>query len=452
MAFPKGFLWGAAAASYQVEGAAHADGRGLSVWDMLCRQPGRVWDNHTGDVSCDHYHRYKEDVALMKQLGLQAYRLSVAWPRVMPDGTGAVNPPGLAFYDRLVDELLAAGIQPWVTLFHWDYPYELFCRGGWLNPDSPAWFADYTRVVVDKLSDLVDRWMTLNEPACFIGLGLQSGEHAPGLRMGFAEVLRAGHNTLLAHGQAVQVIRAHARRKPLVGMAPCGGVVAPATETPADIAAARQQMFHVFNKDVWNFAWWMDPIFFGRYPAEALELFGADAPAVRAGDMDTIRQPLDFFGANVYGCQTVRAGKDGKPEPVTLPIGYPMNTMEWAVTPQALYWGPRFLWERYSAPIVVTENGMSNNDTVSLDGQVHDPQRVDFLARYLQEYGRAIADGVQGLGYFQWSILDNFEWAFGYKRRFGLVYVDYPTGRRILKDSARWYQQVIATHGANLGQ
>lgn len=451
MSFPKGFVWGAAAASYQIEGAAHEDGRGLSVWDMMCRTPGKIWEGQTGDISCDHYHRWKDDVAIMKDIGLMAYRLSIAWPRILPTGTGTVNRKGLAFYDKLVDELLAANIDPWVTLFHWDYPYELYTRGGWLSPDSPDWFADYTRVVVDKLSDRVTHWMTHNEPACFIGLGLQSGDQAPGDRLGFAEVLRATHHTLLAHGKSVQVIRAHARRKPIVGMAPCGGISAPATESAADIAAARHRMFHVFAKNCWNYALWTDPAFLGRYPEEAVKAFGADMPTIKSGDMKTIRQPLDFFGMNIYNCGIVRAGKGGKPEDVPLPTGYGMTTMEWPITPQALYWGSRFMWERYQKPIVITENGMSNTDWISLDGQVHDPQRIDFLTRYLREYRRASEDGVKLLGYFQWSIMDNFEWTSGYKRRFGLVYVDYPTGRRIPKDSAHWYRQVIATNGGVLG-
>lgn len=447
MSFPQKFVWGAAAASYQVEGAACEDGKGLSVWDMMCRTPGKVWSGHTGDVSCDHYHRWREDVAIMKDMGLKAYRLSLAWPRILPAGTGCVNAKGLAFYDRLVDELLTAGIQPWVTLFHWDYPYELYTRGGWLNPDSPAWFEDYSRVVVEALSDRVAHWMTLNEPACFIGLGLLTGDHAPGDKLGFPEVLRATHHTLLAHGRAVQVIRERARQKPCIGFAPCGGIVAPASEAPADLEAARQRMFHLFNKDVWNLALWTDPVFLGRYPEEALRAFGAAMPTIRPGDMETICQPLDFCGLNIYSCCTVRAGQDGNPEEVPLPVGFDMTAMEWPVTPQALYWGPRFTWERYRKPIVITENGMANTDWIALDGAVHDPQRIDFLTRYLREYHRAITDGVAALGYFQWSIMDNFEWAFGYKRRFGLVYVDYPTGRRVPKDSARWYRNVIATNG-----
>ena len=452
MTFPKHFVWGAAAASYQVEGAAYEDGRGLSVWDMMCRNPGKVCDGHTGEVGCDHYHHWQEDVGIMKAMGLQAYRLSIAWPRILPEGTGTVNAKGLAFYDRLVDGLLAAGIQPWVTLFHWDFPYDLYLRGGWLNPDSPQWFADYTQVVVDKLSDRVRHWMTLNEPACFVGLGLQNGEHAPGDRLGVAEVLRAGHHALLAHGRSVQAIRARARRAPLIGFAPCGGIVAPATDTAVDIEAARRHMFHDFTRSTMNLALWTDPVFLGRYPEEAVQAIGAAMPPIKAGDMETIAQPVDFCGLNIYNCSVVRTGQDGRTETVPGPVGYPMTAMEWPVTPQALYWGPRFTWERYAKPIVITENGMANTDWISTDDQVHDPQRIDFLKRYLREFHRAIDDGVEALGYFQWSIMDNFEWAFGYKRRFGLVYVDYPSGRRLPKDSAHWYRNVIATHGAALAE
>ena len=450
MMFPKDFTWGVAAASYQVEGAANDDGRGPSVWDMLCRKGGTIWNNQSGDAACDHYHRYKEDVALMKSLGIMAYRLSIAWPRVLPDGTGRVNPKGLEFYDRLVDELLVAGITPWITLFHWDYPYELYCRGGWLNPDSPDWFAEYAKIVVEKLSDRVRHWMTLNEPQCFIGLGHQDGTHAPGDKLGFAQVLRAGHNALLAHGKAVQTIRAASRTKPIVGYAPVGMVSAPASEIAADLAAARNAMFSLTAKNCWNNTWWMDPVFLGRYPDDGQKLYAAEMPPVRDADMATICQPLDFFGVNVYGGQVIRAGSDGRPEPVPVPTGHPITAFGWNVVPESLRWGPRFFQERYKLPIVITENGMANVDWPALDGKVHDPQRIDFLHRYLLQLRRAIADGVDARGYFQWSIMDNFEWAEGYKQRFGLVYVDDPTQRRVVKDSGFWYKDVIATNGANL--
>ncbi len=448
LTFPADFTWGAAAASYQVEGATRVDGRGPSVWDMFCRAPGRVWEGHTGDVACDHYHRWKEDVALMKSIGLKAYRLSIAWPRVMPAGTGAVNARGLAFYDQLVDGLLEAGVEPWVTLFHWDLPYDLYLRGGWLNRDSVNWFGDYADVVARKLSDRVSNWMTLNEPQCFIGLGLRDGIHAPGDKLGLKEMLTAGHHTLMAHGKAVQVIRAATRKPASIGWAPVGVTFIPASDSPADIQAARTATCSVRTKDYWNNTWWADPVLFGRYPEDGLSLFGDDAPTVQSGDMDLIRQPLDFYGANIYHGTVVRAGADGAPENVPLRPGYPHTMFLWKVTPSALYWGPRFLHERYQLPVVVTENGLANADWVSLDGKVHDPQRIDFMERYLSELRRACHDGIPVKGYFTWSIMDNFEWAEGYKQRFGIIYVDYATGKRTLKDSAEWYREVIRTHGA----
>ncbi len=450
MDFPEAFVWGAAASSYQIEGAAYEDGKGPSVWDAFCRQPGKIWNNQSGDVACDHYHRYQEDVGLMKEVGLQAYRLSLSWPRIIPGGTGAVSPEGLAFYDRLVDRLVAAGIVPYVTLFHWDYPWELYPRGGWLDRDSSDWFAEYARVVVDRLSDRVRHWVTLNEPQCFIGLGHQFGFHAPGDALDLPRVLTAAHNTLLAHGKAVQAIRTYSRTEPRIGLAPVGLVNVPSTESDADIEAARQAMFSITDRSLWNNTWWTDPVFFGRYPEDALELFGGDVPAIGDKDMETISQSLDFFGTNIYFAQRTRAGEDGRPRVLPLPMGQAMTAFNFPVLPEALYWGTRFFWERYRIPIIITENGMANVDWVSLDGKVHDPQRIDFLRRYLLELRKACREGVDVRGYFQWSILDNFEWTEGYKQRFGLIYVDYPTQKRILKDSAYWYRDVIASHGASL--
>jgi len=449
MAFPKDFVWGAAAASYQVEGASRADGKGPSVWDMFCAQPGKVWEGNTGDVSGDHYHRYQEDVALMAELGLKAYRLSLSWPRVIPEGTGRVNSKGLDFYDRLVDSLLEKHTQPWVTLFHWDYPLALYRRGGWLHPDSSAWFAEYARVIVDRLSDRVTHWMTLNEPQVFIDAGHRTGRHAPGLQLGLADVLLAAHNTLLAHGKSVQVIRSRARTRPSVGAAVVGTTSFPATGKPRDIEAARSRMFSVLSRDVSNNTWFADPMILGHYPEDGLRLFGADAPKVAPQDLETICQPLDFYGVNIYRGDAVRAVRGG----FELDMGAggpPLTTMDWRVTPEALYWGPRFLFERYKLPIVITENGMAGCDWVHLDGKVHDPPRIDYLARYLGALRRAIDDGVRVNGYFVWSILDNFEWAQGYKQRFGLVYVDYASGKRIPKDSAFWYRDVIASNGGVL--
>lgn len=448
--FPADFVWGAAAASYQIEGATRADGRGPSVWDMLCRRPGAIWSGHTGDVACDHYRRWAEDVELMRDLGLKGYRFSVAWTRILPSGTGRVNPKGLAFYDRLVDGLLAAGIQPWCTLFHWDYPQELYDRGGWLSPDSPKWFADYTRVVVRKLSDRVRHWMTQNEPQCYIGLGHRDGVHAPGDKLGWREVLLAAHHSMLAHGLAVRAIRAAARRPALVGAAPVGSHAIPASPAARDVAAAKRASFRVSKGSYWNTTWWTDPLIFGRYPEDGLQAYGADVPKHSRRDLETMQAPLDFFGANIYQSDTVRAGKGGRAEPVGRAVGHPLTAMPWPLTPDALYWGPRFFWERYKLPIVVTENGLANTDWVAVDGRVHDPQRIDYLTRYLGALRRAIRDGVPVLGYFQWSIMDNFEWAEGYAKRFGLVHVDYPTQTRTPKDSYYWYRDVIASGGASL--
>jgi beta-glucosidase len=450
--FPHNFTWGAAAAAYQIEGGWDADGKGLSIWDMLCRQPGRVWEGHTGNVACDHYKHYREDVALMAQIGLKAYRFSISWPRVMPQGTGAVNQAGLDFYDRLVDELMARGIEPWVTLFHWDFPYELYLRGGWLNSDSPHWFAEYAAVVVDRLSDRVSHWMTLNEPQCFIQLGHINGDHAPGIKLGLHEGLRAAHHVLLAHGRSVQVIRARAQGPAQVGWAPVGYVCYPESESADDIAAARRATFAIDAGTLWNNSWWGDPVILGRYPEEGLRAYGGAVPRFPSSDMDIIRQPLDFYGCNTYSGVPLRMGDDGLGRVADMTPGHPHTLSLWKQTPAALYWGPRFLAEQYGLPVVITENGLSTCDWVGLDGRVHDGARIDFINRYLLEVARAIADGVDVRGYFVWSILDNFEWSDGYKQRFGLIHVDYGTQKRTLKESAHWYRDVIRSHGSVLSR
>lgn len=452
MSFPKDFTWGAASAAYQIEGAWNEDGKGPSTWDMFCRKPGAIWKNQTGDIACDHYHRFREDVAMMKSLGIKAYRFSISWPRVLPEGVGAINEKGLAFYENLVDALLGAGIEPWLTLFHWDYPLALYRRGGWLNRESADWFAEYTGVVVKRLSDRVTKWMTQNEPQCFIGLGHQTGYHAPGDKLRFDEVLLATHHALLAHGRGVQAIRANAKKTSTVGIAECATFPIPHTETPTDIDAARTAMFRVTDQSMFKASWWMDPIFFGKYPEDGVKLHGDAVPNIHAGDMETISQPIDFLGLNIYHGFPYRAGKDGQPELVPFPPGYPKTTQDyWPITPSVLRWGPRFMYERYKTPIVITENGHQNADVVSLDGQVHDPQRIDYIHRHLRHLRTAItADGVPAKGYFLWSLTDNFEWAMGDAIRLGLVFIDYTTQQRIAKDSGRWYGEVTKTNGATL--
>jgi len=352
----------------------------------------------------------------------------------------------------LVDALLAAGITPWVTLFHWDFPLDLYHRGGWLNRDSADWFADYTTHVVERLSDRVKHWMTLNEPQVYIGAGHMEGRHAPGDKLAFKEVLLAGHHTLLAHGKSVQAIRAAAKQPPIIGYAPVAMSKMPVDpSSAADIAAARQHMFTVASETAWTNTWWMDPVFLGHYPEDGLKFFGKDAPTPHPGDLETMAQPLDFCGVNIYQGQYVRASDNG-PEEVPMPVGARLTAFEWYVTPDAMYWGPKFLHERYGKPIVITENGISCRDWVSKDGAVHDAQRIDFTHRHLDEAARAIADGVPIQTYFHWSFIDNFEWGHGYKHRFGMIFCDYENGgARTIKDSGRWYAEVIKTNGASLG-
>jgi beta-glucosidase len=453
MSFPKNFVWGAAAAAYQVEGGVRDGGRGLSIWDALTHEPGRIFEGHTGDVACDHYHRWEEDVAVMKEIGLQAYRLSLAWPRIMPTGTGATNETGLEFYDRLIDGLLAAGITPWVTLYHWDLPLALQRRGGFLNREMADWFGDYAAIVADRLGDRVKHWMTFNEPPCIVGLGYQEGGHAPGYKLPYSECLRAAHHLLLAHGRGVQALRAGCKGPVQISIALTGRERIPATNSAADVEAARRGYFGCAERGMWNLAWWADPIVLGQYPEQGLKNYAADLPPIETGDMKLIAQPLDFLGYNCYSGFLVRAGAGGEPElvPGGWGIGNPRGTLSWLnIAPDAPYWAARFQYERYQLPVVFTENGFCNTDFVHLDGKVHDPQRIDFIHRYLRSIGRAIDDGAKVGGYFYWSILDNFEWREGYKDRFGLVHVDYQTQKRTLKDSAFWYRDVIRSGGATL--
>jgi beta-glucosidase len=406
------------------------------------KRAGLIRGAHTGDVACDHYHRYPEDVRLMKELGIDAYRFSLSWPRILPDGTGAVCEKGLDFYDRLLDELLAHGITPYITLYHWDLPYALYKRGGWLNRESADWFAEYTRVVADRYSDRVKNWMTLNEPQIFIGLGMQTGTHAPFLTLPQKEVLTAVHHALLAHGKSVQVLRARSKQKASIGFAPIGAVRSPASDLPADIEAARLEMFRADVDSVLNTTWWSDPIFLGQYPADGLKHHAENLPPMLTGDMDIIRQPLDFYGANIYDSPRVKAGDSGPEYPAFAP-GTPRTMMDWPVVPESLYWGPKFLYERYQTPIIITENGLASMDWICEDGKIHDAMRIDYLSRYLRQLERACQEGVDVRGYFSWSMLDNFEWAEGYEKRFGLVHVDFDTLKRTPKDSFYWYKDFI---------
>ncbi|MEI7767202.1 MAG: GH1 family beta-glucosidase [Phycisphaerae bacterium] len=450
MAFRKDFVWGVATASYQIEGAWDADGKGPSVWDMLVRKPDAINHGSTGDVACDHYHRYLEDIKLMQALGVKAYRLSLSWPRIMPNGIGTVNQAGLDFYSRVIDALLAAGITPYVTLFHWDYPLALHQQGGWLNPLAPEWFAAYTKVVAQALGDRVRNWMTLNEPQCIVGLGHQAGTHAPGLKLNFSDTLVVTHRVLLAHGRAVQVLREFCPQSPTIGWAPVGIVSMPTPETPENTAAARKGMFEITSKGFWVNTWFSDPAIFGHYPEDGVRLFGWDMPKFPAADMRTICQPIDFYGVNIYnGAPCADDGKGGVSY-LKRPEGFARTMFDWPLEERSLYWGPKLLQERYKLPLMITENGMSGHDWVALDGKVHDEYRIDFTRRYLQQLRRACADGVDIRGYFHWTLMDNFEWAEGYKQRFGMIHVDFNTQVRTIKESGHWYRSVITANGTNL--
>ena len=449
MAFCKDFVWGAATASYQIEGAWNEDGKGLNIWDVYSHQPGKIEDGSTGDVACDHYHRFREDVQLMKEMGLKGYRFSISWPRIFPKGYGEVNPKGMQFYSDLVDCLLENGIEPYITLYHWDLPYELHKKGGWMNDEIIQRFADYAAEVVKHLSDRVTHFITFNEPQVFIGIGCLSGGNAPGYKSTYQDVFQMAHNVLKAHGAAVKAMRAAAVRDIKIGIAPTCSAHYPASEKPEDIEAARAHLFAcppLGERVLWNVSWWSDPVIFGRYPADGLELYKDYLPEITPEDMELISQPIDFYCQNIYHGHEVEAGPDGKPVQTQRPFGAALNAMAWPVTPECLHWGPRFLYERYQLPFYISENGMSCHDTVSLDGKVHDPNRIDFMQRYLQEYEKATEDGADIRGYFYWSLMDNFEWTYGYMGRFGLIYVDYQTQERILKDSAYWYKSWIEEH------
>jgi beta-glucosidase len=446
--FPKNFLFGVATSSYQIEGAAHEDGRGESIWDTFCREPGRILDNSNGDVACDHYHRWAADLDLIKSLGVDAYRFSLAWPRIQPDGRGATNAAGLDFYERLVDGLLERGLKPYATLYHWDLPQTLQDVGGWDNRDTAYRFAEYARIVTERLGTRVASYATLNEPWCSSILSYQLGEHAPGLRDRRA-ALSAAHHLLLGHGEAMKVMRA------VVPGADLGIVINlnpyyTATDSAEDRAAATQGDGE-FNR------WFLDPLLRGEYPADIWESYGADVPEVQAGDLATIAAPLDFLGVNYYSRALVAAAPTAASPVSITPVSItPVSTtpvavvlkpkessytaMDWEVFPQGLSDLLLRLKTDYALPpVYITENGAAYADTLSGES-VHDVARTQYFARHLEAVRQSTEQGVDVRGYFAWSLMDNFEWAHGYDKRFGLVHVDYQTQKRTLKDSAKWFQ------------
>ncbi|AXI80429.1 GH1 family beta-glucosidase [Peterkaempfera bronchialis] len=437
-AFPEGFLWGVSTAAYQIEGAVVEDGRGPSIWDTFAHTPGRVRDGHTGDTACDHYHRWPEDLALLGDLGVNAYRFSLAWPRVQPDGAGPANPKGLDFYDRLVDALAARSIAPVPTLFHWDLPQALEDRGGWLDRDTAHRFAEYAALVAERLADRIPAWITLNEPLVHMAEGYAFGSHAPGRAL-LLDALPVGHHQLLGHGLATAALRAHGAREVMVtnNCTP----VRPASDSPEDTAAA--DVYDAFHDRFFN-----DPVLLGRYPDLSAVGLPADPPYLRDGDLETIGAPLDALGVNYYNPTRVAAAAPGSGLPFDLvPIeGVPTTAFGWPVVPEGLYDLLTGLRARYGAalpPIHITENGCSTEDAVDEDGRVRDTARIDFLDGHLRALHRAAKAGVDVRGYFVWSLLDNFEWAEGYHQRFGLVHVDYATQRRTPKDSYHWLRTAL---------
>jgi beta-glucosidase len=440
--FPQGFLWGSATASYQVEGAVKEDGRGPSIWDTFSHTPGKTDQGDTGDVADDFYHLYKQDIAMMKEMGLKSFRFSVSWSRVFPTGTGAANPKGLDFYNKLVDALLEAGIQPFCTLFHWDLPQALEDRGGWQDRRTSEAFGTYAGYVAKHLSDRVSHFMTLNEMRSFVDIGYRDGRHAPGLKLTNAAVAQVAHHAVLAHGLGVQAIRANAKAGTLVGLAENATAVCPVIETEEHIRAAEKAMRE-------ENAMFLSVILDGKYSDHYLKRMGAGAPKFTDEDLKAIGSPLDFVGLNVYTPDYVRAdGSEKGYATVPRPTSYPHMESPWlAIGPEALYWSPTLvnkLWKPKA--LYITENGASAADVLTPDGHVWDIDRTMYLRNYLTQLHRAVSEGTPVKGYFCWSLLDNYEWADGYAKRFGIVYVDFKTQKRTPKLSAEFYKATIAAN------
>ncbi len=436
--FPKNFVFGAATAAYQIEGGRGEDGKGDSIWDTFCDIPGHVDRNENGNVACDHYHRMREDVALMREMHLESYRFSVAWTRLLPNGVGEVNPAGIAFYNDLINELLQAGIKPMLTLYHWDLPQALQERGGWLNPDSVQWFTQYAQTVFRAFGDRVKDFITFNEPFVFTDFGYVTGSFPPGIRNDYRSKLLAGHHVLLAHGAAVQAFRAVVPDG-RIGITLDYAYNAPATDKKEDVAAAARA------NEFWA-GWYFEPIVSGHYPKAARKWFEEHGmmPPVGEDDEKKIAQKIDFLGINHYFCNYVAADPANTREG-TRPV-YPAvqhSDMDWPITEDGFYKMLKYFQSVLKLPLIITENGISLNDIVCTDGVVRDYNRIDYITRYLSALSRAMSEGLDCRGYYYWSLMDNMEWAAGYKPRFGLVYVDYATQKRMLKQSALWYRDLI---------
>ncbi len=443
--FPPDFCWGAATAAYQIEGAVSEDGRGESIWDRFSHTPGKTANGETGDVACDHYHRWQEDVELLQRLSVNAYRFSIAWPRILPDGRGKPNAAGLDFYERLVDRLLVSGISPFVTLYHWDLPQRLEDRGGWRNRDTAGFFSDYADIVSRRLGDRVSHWITLNEPHVVVFAGHVDGRMAPGLR-DRQHIAPVSHHLLLAHGLADAAIRARLREAS-VGITLNISHLEPKTDREEDVAAAQlaDGLYH---------RWYLDALFTGTYPSEVTSKLDISEELIRPGDMQIIAAPLDFLGVNYYSRLIIKAGRRGSVLPATVPpTRGKLTEMGWEVYPEGLYNVLTRLADEYQVDkLYITENGAAYPDQVDETGAVHDTDRTRYLNLHFEQARRALLAGVPLYGYFAWSLLDNFEWARGYRPRFGLVHVDYPTQRRTIKDSGYFAGRVAATNGGALDE
>jgi beta-glucosidase len=440
--FPPEFVWGVATAAYQIEGAHDEDGRLPSIWDTWSHQPGNVHNGDTGDVACDHYHRWRSDFDLLREVGADAYRFSIAWPRVIPTGTGAVNAKGIDFYSRLVDNLLERGVTPFVTLYHWDLPQVLQDKGGWPARDTAYAYADYVTAVVRALGDRVVNWTTFNEPLCTAWIGYLDGNMAPGIR-DIEQAVPASFHLHLAHGLGAQAIRAEATVAPKVGIVYNLSPAAPASDNEEDHAAARRQDGHT-NR------WWLDPTAGRGYPQDMVEVYGVEPPA-KDGDLETIAQPLDYLGVNYYFREFVTSDPGGRgPQTRSVPVqGAKTTYMGWEVYPKGLEDILVRVAEEYAPKeIYVTENGSAWPDVVEADGSINDTDRIDYMHDHIAATGNAIRRGAPVKGYFAWSLLDNFEWAYGYDKRFGLVRVDYETQERTVKASGRRYAEIVAEHHA----
>ncbi len=442
--FPSQFYWGTATASYQIEGGWNEDGKGASIWDTFSHTQGKIEDGSTGDVACDHYHRWREDVALMKEIGCNAYRFSISWPRVIPLGKGRINPAGLDFYDRLVDALLEAKITPFITLYHWDLPQALQDEGGWANRDTAYYFADYASVVAHKLGDRVKHWITHNEPWVVAWIGYGWGVHAPGLK-NEKIALQVAHHLLLSHGVAVRVLR-DACSGGEIGITLNLSPVHPASEREEDKLAARRY-------DGFLNRWFLDPIFYGHYPPDVLELYIQYAPRIDPGDMATISYKVDFLGVNYYSRSVMKFNPAAGPLQAegVAPEGAEFTEMGWEIYPPGLYEILMRVGRDYQPEkLYITENGAAFADEIAPDGGVHDLKRISYLREHFAQAQKAIQDGAKLAGYFIWSLMDNFEWAHGFTKRFGIIYTDYQTQKRIMKDSALWYKKVIENNAVEI--